>query len=85
MAREAHFFRRIAVAFGDMPSNDTNYFQLSEDARTRLVVEQPGTHSWIGDSFELMHGQLIVKGSGDQPFPVDGPVFKYAALFDNRP
>ena len=85
MAREAHFFRRIAVAFGDMPSNGTNYFQLSEGERTKLVVEQPGTHSWLGDNFEVMHGQLIVKGSGDQPFPTHGPVFKYAALFDSRP
>ena len=50
-----------------------DYLQLSEQQREELLAAQPETHSWLGESYEVLNGQLIVKGLWGQALPVGWP------------
>ena len=55
-------------------------FGVAEDSQ----LPAPGVDSWLRPAWNVLLGSQVVRGTRIA-FPGDGPITRYAALFDDRP
>ena len=76
---EATIVRPVAVLLGYIPAG-VDVLSLSDDHRESFAVD----YAFLEESFYCRGGRRLVRGT-QEIFPDNGPVCKYAALFDLRP